>query len=193
MLSKPDLVFTKQKHPVDTCSQFPRVVNKFFKTRMILQASELTTHPLLPSGLFLSVSLLLSLGSQTREFGRQGEVLDTPAQQSSHAGIWVLILSSWVEVGLLLCFFPQIGSGRESFKMFLLHFGWLTSKKIPKLKVCSFTIKLGYHSTYVTGLEKMEASARWTPRMVGIYYHSLDLVREMQKMVRLKWLTGKIK
>lgn len=83
---------------------------------MILQASELTTHPLLPSGLFLSVNLL-SLGSQTREFGRQGEILDIPTQQSSHAGIWVLILSSWVDVGLLLCFFPQIGSGRESFKI----------------------------------------------------------------------------
>lgn len=47
-----------------------------------------------------------------------------------------------------------------------MHFDWLTSKKIPKLKVCSFTIKLGDHSSYVTGLEKMEAGTRWTPRMV---------------------------
>lgn len=116
MLSKPNLVFTKQKHPVDTCSQFPRVVNKFFKAQMILQASELTTHSLLPSGLFLSVSLL-PLGSQTREFGRQGEILDTPAQQSGHAEIWVLILSSWADVSLLLCCFPQIGNGKESFKI----------------------------------------------------------------------------
>lgn len=73
---------------------------------MVLQASELTTHPLLSSGLFLSVSLP-PLGSQTREFGRQGEILDTPAQQSSHDGIRVLIRSSWVDVGMLLCFFPQ--------------------------------------------------------------------------------------